>query len=192
MFSILSGALGLAITPDGTSLIIADAVNHVLRVMHTTTRAVRTLAGVANEFGYSNGLALSSTFNRPVDISLNTNGTLLVVADSWNHVIRGVTLRKGAQVGWEAVEAVKVSTLAGIEASPGLQDGSSFTAKLHSPAGLVLLDEHTFVRRTTHAAGSVVVISDTKNGILRMLNVDTGIVSTVAREGTNFRKSVQW
>ena len=60
-----------------------------------------------------------------MDVSLNRNGTVLVVADSWNHAVRVLNMSK-EDGQWMATS---VKTLAGVEGSPGFQDGHVTAAK---------------------------------------------------------------
>jgi len=165
---------GLAITPDGSTLIVADSANHVLRAIDITTSQSRTLAGKVGEYGYFNGPALSSTFSRPVDVSLDPTGTksaLLVVADSWNHVVRAV--RISVVSGQWRAETVR--TLAGVEGSPGFIDGQSSIARFQNPAGVCIVNG-----TASEEAGPVVLVSDTFNGKMRMIRAD--YVTTVAKK----------
>ncbi len=165
---------GLAITPDGSTLIVADSANHVLRAIDITTFQSRTLAGKVGEYGYFNGPALSSTFSRPVDVSLDPTGTksaLLVVADSWNHCVRAV--RISVVSGQWRAETVR--TLAGVEGSPGFIDGQSSIARFQNPAGVCIVNG-----TASQESGPVVLVSDTFNGKMRMIRAD--YVTTVAQK----------
>jgi hypothetical protein len=107
---------GIAVTPDGKTIIVADTRNNRIRFIDVVSQAVRTVAGTG-EHGYRNGVPMISTFAQPVGVSVSGDGSFLAIADSWNHLIRSVSL----EVLNGTLEARLVSTLAGVEASPGYQ-----------------------------------------------------------------------
>jgi hypothetical protein len=107
---------GIAVTPDGKTIIVADTRNNRIRFIDVFSQAVRTAAGTG-EHGYRNGAPLVATFAQPVGVSVSGNGRILAIADSWNHLIRSISL----ETTNGTLAAAIVSTLAGVEASPGYQ-----------------------------------------------------------------------
>lgn len=79
----LNAPEGLTITPDGT-LIIADSLNHAIRTLKNGQ--VGTLAGIATEFGKSDGVAASAQFNHPTDVTLLADGRLVIVDEYGNKI----------------------------------------------------------------------------------------------------------
>ncbi|BBI32613.1 stalk domain-containing protein [Cohnella abietis] len=79
----LNAPEGLTVTADG-SLIVADSLNHVIRIIKDGT--VSTLAGVPTEFGKANGIASSAQFNHPTDVVVLPDGRLVIVDESGNKI----------------------------------------------------------------------------------------------------------
>ncbi len=84
-----AGTNGAAYEADG-NLIIADSFNHTLRRV-SATGSVTTLAGRATEADFAHGSGGGARFSHPAGLALEENAIgRLIVADSWNHVIRGI------------------------------------------------------------------------------------------------------
>ena len=80
----------LALSPDGTKLYVTDAGNHRVRQIDlTNSNAVSTLAG-SGAASSLDGTGTAATLNDPFDISLATNGDLLV-SESNGARIRRIT-----------------------------------------------------------------------------------------------------
>lgn len=79
----LNAPEGLAITEDG-SLIVADSLNHVIRILKDGQLA--TLAGIPTEFGKENGVTGSAQFNHPTDVTILEDGRLVIVDEFGNKV----------------------------------------------------------------------------------------------------------
>lgn len=73
---------------DGT-ILIADANNHVIRMVDNNE--VTTLAGDGTQ-GYVDGDGASAQFNTPYGIAVDSKGDIYV-ADTFNHVIRKITIK---------------------------------------------------------------------------------------------------
>lgn len=114
---------GIAVTPDGR-LIVADTGNHRIRLVENGG-GVRTIAGTG-ERGSDDGFLFAATFNEPVGIAVDPDGTIYV-ADS-----KGSTLRS---CGWNLFP--RVWTLVG-ESGEGFQDGDIKLAQLNHPVGIAL------------------------------------------------------
>jgi sugar lactone lactonase YvrE len=116
---------GGAVAIDGTLLYIADTENNRIRVVDLSSGLIDTVVGTG-EAGYSGdgGAALSATLNYPMD--LEVEGGMLLIADTDNHVIRGVDLATGL-----------IETLVGNgEIGDGGDGGDALDAELHSPTGV--------------------------------------------------------
>jgi sugar lactone lactonase YvrE len=79
---------GIALTAEG-GLLIADSENHAVRYLKNGQ--VTTVAGTPEEHGYADGIEGNNLLYRPFDVAVTADGSLLI-ADSYNHVIRQVKL----------------------------------------------------------------------------------------------------
>lgn len=79
---------GVAVDSSG-SVFVADYLNHRIRKI-SSSGAVTTLAG-SGTAAYADGVGSSASFNYPIGVAVNSNGTLYV-ADYYNHRIRKITL----------------------------------------------------------------------------------------------------
>jgi hypothetical protein len=146
---------GLAIDEDG-NLYVADTGNHAIRRV-TPDGVVTTLAGDGTP-GYQDGYGPYARFNGPIGVAIDPFARRLVVADTYNDVVRIVDLDG------------TVSTLSTF--GPGDTDEDAEAAlPLDTPAG-VAIDE----------AGAIYV-ADTGNGLVRRIARD-GTLTTVAIVGT--------
>jgi hypothetical protein len=84
---------GLAISPGGDFSFVADHWNNQIRLIHISTSEVTTLAGTGSA-GNTNGAATSAQFNNPysVAISSQAEGSYVLVADTYNSLIRKISL----------------------------------------------------------------------------------------------------
>jgi hypothetical protein len=134
-------------------LYVVDHGNHCIRVVDLVNETVATLAGNGTP-GYVDGLGGEARFKKPWGIT--TDGSMLYVTDYGNHAIRAVSL------------SGSVSTLVG-NGTPGYVDGSTSTARLKYPTGLV------------EKSGKL-YFADHGNHCVRELS--GGIVSTLSGNGT--------
>jgi len=132
---------------DSSYLYVTDRSNHVLRRMDRRTGEVKTVAGIAGEFGVRDAVGDKARFNNPT--ALCSDGTALYVADSGNSTIRKVTIGT-----W------KVETIAGTPRVPGKPETSHFI----SPAGLWCDKDNIYVTdvgsisRIAIATGKITVL----------------------------------
>ena len=155
---------GLALSPNGATLFVADAGNCAIRVVAALTGFVGTAAG-SGACGFRNGPAAVATFSAPQAVSvalgpggLGGNGATVFIADAGNNALR--MLRLGV-----------VSTLAGSPAA-GYVDATGLWARFSAPRG-VLVD----------AAGATVYVADGSLTI-RKVDVRTGLTSTLCGGGS--------
>jgi sugar lactone lactonase YvrE len=139
-----------SITMDGANLYVADTDNHNIRKVVIATGAVTTVAG-AGAPGSTDGRA--ARFNSPRGIT--TDGVNLYVADTYNQTIRKIVIATGV-----------VSTLAGSTLVGGATDGTA-AARFNAPYGI-------------STDGTNLWVVDAFNHNVRMIAIDTGMVSTVA------------
>ena len=126
-------------------------------MINVTSNNVSTLAGVPHISGFLNGPATSATFNSPSGVAINPSNGNIIVADTYNHAIRLIN-----------VTSNNVSTLAGTGSS-GYLDGPATSAKFNSPVGVAV-----------DPSNGNIMVADTHNDMLRMINVTSNIVSTLA------------
>ena len=122
------GPYGLSVDGAG-NVYVADTYNHTIRKI-TPARVVSTFAGTAGIHGATDGTGSAAQFNTPTDITVNSAGTLLYVADYGNNEIRKITSRR------------VVSTFAGsvnnLPGGAGYVDGTGRAARFNILLGIAL------------------------------------------------------
>jgi len=146
---------GVAVDSSG-NVYVADTGNERIRKI-TPAGVVSTLAG--GVVGYEDGAGDSAKFDTPFGVAVDSSGNVYV-ADTDNNRIRKITASTGI-----------VSTLAG-DSTSGNNDGTGTSARFFSPAGIAV-----------DSLGNVYV-SDRGNNSIRKITASTGIVSTLAGDGT--------
>lgn len=85
----------MAFTADG-KLYIADNNNHCIRVIDTTvpkeSATVNTAIGLPQSPGFQDGGPEFAKFYYPTGVAVNSDGSIIYVADSRNHVIRKLSI----------------------------------------------------------------------------------------------------
>lgn len=137
---------GLALSPDESTLYVADFLNHVIRVIDLATGNVRTLAG-NGEAGFKDGPLDEARFFRPFGITVDSRG-IIYVADSGNHRIR-------------MIKNNEVVTIAG-DGTAGFKDGSGSSAQFNEPYHIVI----------TRIGGSVMYVADRRNNRVRRITLE--------------------
>ena len=156
-----------AVAVDGRgTLYIADMFNHRIRCVDARTGLIRTLAGTgAARFSGDGGAADKAALNEPVALALDAQRGRLYIADLGNYRVRMVDLTTGT-----------ISTYAGSGEQDYDGDGQSARqAGLTGPSGLALDGEGNLY------------IADTFSGRIRKVDATTGLISTVAGDGTEYR-----
>jgi hypothetical protein len=153
------GSAATAATLNNPSGLAVDSANNVY-IADTGNGVVRKISGqtgIITTVPFTAGV-LSS----PRGVAVDANGNLYI-ADTGNNVIREIMPFTAA-----------TSTLAGISGTTNYtgDNGLATAATLNSPAGIAL-----------DAAGNI-YIADTGNNVIRKITVATGIITTVAGNGT--------
>ena len=143
---------GLAVDTAG-NVYVADQSNSVIRKI-TSAGVVTTLAGLQGVSGSADGAGSLALFNQPDGIVVDSAGNIFV-ADTGNSLIRKIT------------PAGLVSTLAGLPAISGNQDGTGSGAMFNLPRAL-----------TIDTAGNLYV-ADTGNTSIRKVTPG-GVVTTLS------------
>jgi hypothetical protein len=134
----------------------------IVSIFTTQAQVINTYVGTGVA-GYSGdaGLGVNAKINNPFGLAKDANGNLFIV-DSYNGCIRKVT-----------ADGI-ITTVAGTGTIGYSGDGGPATAaKLNYPTAVA-----------TDAAGNI-YISDYANSRIRKVTVSTGIITTVAGNGTN-------
>jgi trimeric autotransporter adhesin len=157
----LRSPCGVAVDASG-NINIADTYNNRIRMVTKSTGIITTVAGNGN-YGYSGdgGLATSASLRRPYSAVVDASGNIYI-ADTFNNRIRKVTKSTGI-----------ITTVAGNGNYGYSGDGGLATsARLYNPYGAA-----------ADVSGNV-YIADTYNNRIRMVTTSTGIITTVAGNGT--------
>jgi trimeric autotransporter adhesin len=157
----ISYGYGVAVDASG-NMYIADSSNNRIRMVTKNTGIISTVAG-SGYSGYSGdgGQATSAALFYPYGVAVDASGNIYI-ADTYNYRIRMVTKSTGI-----------ISTVAGTGSYSYSGDGGQATsASLNYPRGVAV-----------DASGNI-YIADTYNNRIRMVTKSTGIISTVAGDGT--------
>ena len=151
---------GLAVDASG-NVFIADSNNQVIRKVTTSTGIVTTFAGngIQGHTG-DGGPALQAEFNGPDGLAFDAAGNLYV--SELSAVVRKIT------------PAGIITTVAGVYSGPGGfygDNGPATSAGLNRPYSVY-----------ADAAGDL-YIADTGNNVIRRVDAQTGIITTVAGNG---------
>jgi len=152
---------GVAVDGSG-NIYIADTGNCVVRLVSASTGVITTVAGNGST-GYSgdNGAATSAHLNSPAGVALDGTGNLYIV-DSGNSVIRMVSASTGV-----------ITTVAGNGIQGYSGDGGLATAaELNQPAAIAI------------GPDSSMYIVDSFNAAVRKVAASSGIITTIAGNGT--------
>mmetsp|Transcript_30495 Transcript_30495/g.99093 ORF Transcript_30495/g.99093 Transcript_30495/m.99093 type:complete len:621 (+) Transcript_30495:304-2166(+) len=134
---------GVASSPDGRFVYVADSGNNRVRALDILAGTVSTLAG-AGTSGYLDGSASTSRFFGPRGVAASPDGKVVYVADYSNLRVRSISL-----------QAQEVSTL---------MDGSVADVahgNAYKPAGVAV-----------SADGAVVLVADSANNRIRSIRTD--------------------
>jgi sugar lactone lactonase YvrE len=143
------------------NLYIAETANHVIRKVDSTGN-IAIVAGTATQgFSGDAGPATSAQLDSPQGLALDS-GNNLYIADTHNHRIRKLNLATGI-----------LTTIAGNGTQGFTGDGGPATsAQLDLPAALALDTQ------------SNLYAADTRNHRIRRIDATTGVITTIAGNGT--------
>jgi sugar lactone lactonase YvrE len=144
------------------NLYLADTRNHRIRRIDATTGVITTIAGNGTQgFSGDNGPATAASIDSPTGLALDASNNLYL-ADTHNHRIRRIDATTGV-----------ITTVAGTGSLGYSGDtASAATATLALPHGL-----------TIDTAGNV-YFADTENHRIRRIDATTGVITTIAGNGT--------
>ena len=143
------------------NLYLADTGNHRIRKI-STSGIITTIAGTGTQgFSGDNAPATTAAIDSPTGLALDSANNLYL-ADTHNHRIRKITAATGI-----------ITTIAGTGALGFAGDTTpATTANLALPHGL-----------TIDSAGNL-YLADTANHRIRRIDASTGIITTIAGDGT--------
>jgi trimeric autotransporter adhesin len=154
--------VGVAVDASG-NIYIADRDDHRIRMVTKSSGIITTVAGDGS-IGYKGdgGLATSAGLNYPSGVAVDASGNIYI-ADSYNHRIRMVTKSTGI-----------ITTVAGDGQYGYNGDGGLATSAVMNHPFDIAFD----------ASGNI-YIADYLNSRIRMVTKSTGIITTVAGDGTD-------
>jgi hypothetical protein len=152
---------GLAVDANG-DLFLCDSSNNRVRRVDAASGFISTVAGDGSAGAAGDGgPATAAQISNPAGVAIDGAGNLFI-ADSGNNAVRRVDAMTGL-----------ITTFAGQLGVAGYQGdgGAATSALLSSPHGLALMP------------GGDLVISDTGNNAVRLVNITTHQISTIAGTG---------
>ncbi|MCO5178330.1 MAG: alkyl hydroperoxide reductase [Thermomicrobiales bacterium] len=149
---------GIAVAPDGRSLLFTDSETSAVRrsdIPGYRDGLVHTLVGEGLfEFGDVDGLAAAARLQHPLGVAVDPATGVVYVADTYNNKIKRIDPTTGDCTTWLG------------DGVAGSQDGVRQAARFFEPAGLSIADGTLF-------------IADTNNHVIRRARLDDGLVETV-------------
>jgi cysteine-rich repeat protein len=142
----------------GSGVYFTEETVNTVRKIAGYQKTVSTLAGAYGVTGTSDGVGTDARFSAPEGVA--TDGSVVYVADSNNHVIRRIVVSTGA-----------TDTIAGAAGQSGTADGLGAAARFHTPYGLAL-DSHTLY------------VADRDNCAVRAIDLATSGFPVVTVGGT--------
>eukprot|EP01047_Picozoa_sp_COSAG01_P016599 COSAG01_NODE_856_length_13082_cov_23.882009_1_plen_642_part_10 len=164
--------IGMAVTPDGATAVVADKRNHRIRRIVISTRVTSLLAG-SGTAGYAEGTMSSVQFDEPTSLAVIPDGQSVLVASGHyqrqNNRIRRIVLATG-----------KASLLAG-SGSPGYQDGVGASAQFNEAMGVAVMPD-----------GRTALISELYNQKIRRASLGSFSVSGVSENTCAAKTAAEW
>ncbi len=158
----LDGQYGMSVAVNASGMYIVDYWNQRIRKVDAVTGIITTIAGngVAGSSG-DGGLAINAQFSYPVGVALDVSGNIYI-ADCANSRIRKIDVITGI-----------ITTVAGNGGPSYSGDGGLATdAELNQPTEICF-----------DASGNM-YIADCANYRIRKVDAVTGVITTVAGDGT--------
>lgn len=151
----------VAVDPQG-DIFIVDTGNRRIRKVDGATGIVTTVAGNGSSgFSGDGGLATSASLSSPEAVAVDSQGNLFI-ADTSNARIRRV----------DAITGVITTVVGNGTAGYSGDGGPALSAQINNPFGVAL-----------DLKGNI-FIADTQNNRIRRVDVITGLITTVAGNGT--------
>ena len=151
---------GIVLDSSSSDVYFSDSSNFRIRKITKSTGIITTVAGTGVS-GYSGdaGLATAAKIGTVLGLALDSSSGNIYIADSGNYVIRMITKSTGI-----------ISTVAGTGKGGYSGDGGQAAlAKIAYSTDLAL-----------YASAGLLYIADEGNGVIRVITLSTGVISTVA------------
>jgi DNA-binding beta-propeller fold protein YncE len=163
---------GVTVNSGGT-LYVADSFNYTIRQV-TSSGVVSTIAGLAGNYGYSDGTGINAQFDSPSAIAMDNSGNLYVADSS---TIRKITPRtRFNPITGLFTTSWAVTTIAGKSGVPGNADGVGINAQFYLLSGIAL-----------DSTGNIYVADSGNNAIRKITPVGTNwVVTTIAGSNAQF------
>jgi sugar lactone lactonase YvrE len=146
---------------SNSNLYIADTQNHRIRRLNLSSGIITTFAGNGTQgFSGDDGPATAAAIDSPSGLAVDANQNLYL-ADTHNQRVRKIAAATGT-----------ITTVAGAAAGFSGDNGAASAARLSLPHGLSI-----------DGAGNL-YIADTSNHRIRRIDATTGMITTVAGDGT--------
>lgn len=149
---------GLHVNSSG-DVFIADANNNRIRKITASTGIISTIAGGGSSLG-DGGLATNAQLSNPVGVWVDVSGNVYI-ADLGNYRVRKITASTGI-----------ITTIAGDGTANFSNDGVLATSTAIDPSGI-----------SADVSGNIYIVS-TGGSRIRKITVSTGIINTIAGNGT--------
>ena len=154
--ALFNGPYGISISSDGSYVIVTDYSGNQIRKVIILTSEVSLLAG-GGSLGSANGIGSNALFNNPARVSISSDGSYALIADSNNNQIRKLIITTN-----------EVSLLTGGVIS-GSTNGVGTNVLFNGPLAIDISPD-----------GSYGLIGDSGNNQIRKLIISTGEVSLFA------------
>ncbi len=159
--ALLDNPFGVVRGPDG-ALWFCEYTGNTVRRIDNEGNVTTVVGNGEGKFSGDGGSALQASLHRPHEIRFDDDGNLYI-ADMLNHAIRKVDLQLG-----------RITTIAGTgEAGFSGDGGPANQAQLNRPHSIQF------------GPSGNLYIADIGNHRLRMIDMDTGVISTFAGTGKN-------
>jgi sugar lactone lactonase YvrE len=154
---------GLCVSPTNGAIYVADSANNRISEGIPTGVGQYTWSNfIGNPAieGGTDGTGSGALLDNPIDVTLDGSGNLLVVSSN------GETVRRATPAG-------VVTTIAGVNATPGSANGTGSTARFYAPNGIGL-----------DLSGNAFVVDSAYSTIREV--TPAGVVTTVAGSPANY------
>jgi len=145
----LNGVSSMVVSPDASTLYVAEQGAHKIRQIDIATAESRTICGsLSSVFGNNDGVGTQASLHAPAAIALTPDGSTLIIAEAGGNRVRALDLA-----------SLTTSTLAGdLGGAAGLQDGEGSIARFATPTGVAVAP-----------GGKSILIADSVNNCVRRL-----------------------